>query len=57
MTAREVLDALADELEIPFLCRPFEDGAFLEHVIEGMRDRMHDESDCIAIAAAFGEFA
>lgn len=56
MTAREVLDALADELEIPFLERPRDDGALLDLLVEGVRGRIHDDAECLAICAEFGEF-
>lgn len=48
MTARDVLDAVADELGIPCYQRSADRRWYLDRVIEGVRSlSRHDLADCI----------
>lgn len=54
MTAREVLDAVADELEIPGWQRSADLRWYRDRVLEGIREnRAHEIADCIAVAAEY----
>jgi hypothetical protein len=48
VTARDVLDAVADEFGVPFVVRPFNDRAFLDLLMDRLkRETRHDLSDCL----------
>lgn len=48
MTARDVLDAIADELGMSFVSRPLNERALFDLVMDRLRSvNRHDLADCI----------